>query len=74
MNNLYYKNRSYFYVAITVISVLGSVIFASSAASSIEKSIDVINSENTICIVRGSVARRDAYLDLISQLEKLYTV
>ena len=30
-----------------------------------------INSEDTICIVRGSVARRDAYLDLISQLEKL---
>ena len=29
------------------------------------------NPEDTICIVRGSVARRDAYLDLISQLEKV---
>ena len=36
-----------------------------------EKNKFDINSENTICIVRGSVARRDAYLDLISQLEKL---
>ena len=36
-----------------------------------EKNKFDIDSENTICIVRGSVARRDAYLDLISQLEKL---
>ena len=36
-----------------------------------EKNKFDIDSENTICIVRGSVARRDAYLDLISQFEKL---
>ena len=36
-----------------------------------EKNKFDIDSENTVCIVRGSVARRDAYLDLISQLEKL---
>ena len=36
-----------------------------------EKNKFDIDSEDTICIVRGSVARRDAYLDLISQLEKL---
>jgi len=46
MNNLYFKYRSYFYVLITISSVVASVIFASSAASSIEKSIDLINSEN----------------------------
>ncbi len=36
-----------------------------------EKNKFDISDEDTICIVRGSVARRDAYLDLISQLEKL---
>ena len=36
-----------------------------------EKNKFDINSEDTICIVRGSVARRDAYLNLISQFEKL---
>jgi len=71
MNNLYYKNRSYFYVAITVISVLGSVIFASSAASSIEKSIDVINSENTIevKIVYISIPQGSSATDITSILD-----
>jgi len=36
-----------------------------------EKNKFNISSDDTITIVRGSVARRDAYLDLISQLEKL---
>ena len=36
-----------------------------------EKNKFDISTEDTICIVRGSVARRDAYLDLVSQLEKL---
>jgi len=36
-----------------------------------EKNKFDISTDDTICIVRGSVARRDAYLDLISQLEKI---
>ena len=36
-----------------------------------EKNKFDISTKDTICIVRGSVARRDAYLDLVSQLEKL---
>ena len=30
-----------------------------------------IDPDNTVAIVRGSVARKDAYLDLVSQLEKM---
>jgi len=36
-----------------------------------EKNKFDISPDDTICIIRGSVARRDAYLDLVSQLEKL---
>ena len=71
MNNLYYKNRAYFYVAITIISVLASVNFASSAASSIEKSIDVINSENTkqVKIVFVSIPQGSSATDITSILD-----
>ncbi len=71
MNNLYYKNRSYFYVAITIISVIASVNFASSAASSIEKSIDVINSENTkqVKIVFVSIPQGSSATDITSILD-----
>ena len=30
-----------------------------------------IDPDNTVAIIRGSVARKDAYLDLVSQLEKM---
>jgi len=63
MNNLYFRNRTYLYIVITVATVLASLVFASNAASSIEKSIDVINSESTqevknvyISIPQGSSA------------------
>lgn len=36
-----------------------------------EKNKFDISTDDTLCIVRGSVARKDAYLDLVSQLEKL---
>tara|TARA_B100001250_G_C19777274_1_gene780176 strand:- start:467 stop:1540 length:1074 start_codon:yes stop_codon:yes gene_type:complete len=71
MNNLYYKNRSYFYVVMTITSVLASVIFASSAASSIEKGIDVINSENTqeVKIVYVSIPQGSSATDITSILD-----
>ena len=71
MNNLYYRNRSYFYIAITLVAVLTSVIFASSAASSIEKSIDVINSENTqeVKIVFISIPQGSSATDITSILD-----
>jgi len=71
MNNLYYRNRSYFYIAITLVAVLTSIIFASSAASSIEKSIDVINSENTqeVKIVFISIPQGSSATDITSILD-----
>jgi len=71
MNNLYYKNRSFFYVAVTVIAVITSVTFASSAASSIEKSIDVINSENSqeVKIVYLSIPQGSSATDITSILD-----
>ena len=71
MNNIYYRNRSYFYIAITLVAVLTSIIFASSAASSIEKSIDVINSENTqeVKIVFISIPQGSSATDITSILD-----
>ena len=71
MNNLYYRNRSYFYIGITLVAVLTSIIFASSAASSIEKSIDVINSENTqeVKIVFISIPQGSSATDITSILD-----
>ena len=71
MNNFYYKNRSYFYVLVTVISVFTTVTFASSAANSIEKSIDVINSENTqeINIIYISIPQGSSATDITAILD-----
>ena len=71
MNNLYYRNRSYFYIGITLVAMLTSIIFASSAASSIEKSIDVINSENTqeVKIVFISIPQGSSATDITSILD-----
>ena len=71
MINLYYKNRSYFYVAITSISVFVSVTFASNTANTIEKSIDVINSENTqeVKIVFISIPQGSSATDITTILD-----
>ena len=71
MNNFYYKNRAYFYVLVTVISVFTTITFASSAANSIEKSIDVINSENTqeVKIIYISIPQGSSATDITSILD-----
>ena len=71
MNNLYYKNRSYFYVTVTIIAVLTSVLFASNAASSIEKSIDLINTDNIqeVKIIYVSIPQGSSATDITSILD-----
>ncbi len=71
MNNLYYKNRSYIYIAITVIAIALSVTFASTAATSIEKSIDVISSEKTqeVKIVYISIPQGSSATDITAILD-----
>ena len=47
MSNIYYKNRTLIYIVFTLLIVYMGNIFASSAALSIEKSLDNVNSMNT---------------------------
>tara|TARA_B100000700_G_C15008513_1_gene839790 strand:- start:632 stop:1711 length:1080 start_codon:yes stop_codon:yes gene_type:complete len=46
MNNIYYKNRTFIYIIFTISIVYVSNMFVSSAALSIEKGLDIVNSED----------------------------
>ena len=71
MNRFYYKNRSFFYVGFTLLSVSLSLMFASNAASSIEKSIDAVNSElaNELKIVYISIPQGSSASDITAILD-----
>ena len=71
MINLYYKNRPYFYVAIASVFIFFSVTFASNTASTIEKSVDVINSENIeeVTIIYLSIPPGSSATDITSILD-----
>ena len=63
MNNIYYKNRTLVYIIFTLSIFYIGNIFASSAALSIEKSLDIVGSNDTedvkiiyITIPQGSSA------------------
>ena len=71
MNNLYFRNRSFFYIGFTVITIFLSITFASNAASSIEKSLDVVNLENNseVIVVYVSIPQGSTATDITSILD-----
>ncbi len=71
MNNLYFKNRSYIYVGFTIFIIFLSVTFASNTASSIEKSLDVVNLESAddVVIVYVSIPQGSSATDITSILD-----
>jgi len=71
MNNFYYKNRSYFYIGFTFLSITLSLLFASNAASTVEKSLDAVNLETTqeINIVYISIPQGSSASDITNILD-----
>ncbi len=71
MNNFYYKYRSYFYIVITCLSLTLSIMFASNAASLVEKSIDSVSTENLkeLKIVYISIPQGSSATDITSILD-----
>ena len=78
MHSFYYQNRILMYVAMTILIIIFALIFASNAASSIETSLDVINSENNeeVRIVYISIPQGSSATDITAILDNnclLYT-
>ena len=71
MNNFYYKYRSYLYIVFTFLSLTLSVIFASNAASLVEKSIDSVNTDNLkeVKIIYISIPQGSSATDITSILD-----
>ena len=71
MNNFYYKYRSFIYIIFTFSSLTLSVMFASNAASLVEKSIDSVSTENSkeLKIVYISIPQGSSATDITSILD-----
>ena len=71
MHSFYYQNRILMYVAMTNLIIIFALIFASNAASSIETSLDVINSENNeeVRIVYISIPQGSSATDITAILD-----
>ena len=71
MHSFYYQNRILMYVAMTILIIIFALIFASNAASSIETSLDVINSENNeeVRIVYISIPQGSSATDITTILD-----
>ena len=71
MNNFYYKYRSFIYIIVTFSCLTLSVIFASNAASLVEKSIDSVSTENSkeLKIVYISIPQGSSATDITSILD-----
>ena len=71
MHSFYYQNRILMYVAMTILIIIFALIFASNAASSIETSLDVINSENNeeVRIVYISIPQGSSATDITAILD-----
>ena len=71
MHSFYYQNRILMYVATTILIIIFALFFASNAASSIETSLDVINSENNeeVRIVYISIPQGSSATDITTILD-----
>ena len=70
MNNFYYKNRTLLYIIFTISIVYASNMLASSAALSVEKGLDIVNSEDIedVKLINISIPQGSSATDITSIL------
>ena len=71
MHSFYYQNRNLIYVVMTIFVIIFALFFASIAASSIETSLDVINSDNNeeVRVVFVSIPQGSSATDITAILD-----
>ena len=70
MNNFYYKNRTLLYIIFTISIVYTSNMLASSAALSVEKGLDIVNSEDIedVKLINISIPQGSSATDITSSV------